>query len=108
VRITVVGKRLDAALAERFLVPERAAALRPCRHEVGETFLIGEPVAQPEGMCPWAWSDLESFVRIAAFHGTLDGGRPANSWVRCCTDAFRPVTFLIEPLDDAGGVGPDG
>ncbi len=65
------------------MTPERLASFRGCGHEVGDEFVC-QPVAQPEGMCPWAWADVESFVRIAAFEGRLDGATPPNSWVRCC------------------------
>jgi uncharacterized repeat protein (TIGR04076 family) len=100
----VVNKDVDRKLAERFMTPERLSAFRGCRHEVGDEFVVSQLVAQPEGMFPWAWADVESFVRVAAFEGRLDGATPPNSWVRCSTDAFRPVTFLIEPL--VGEAGP--
>jgi uncharacterized repeat protein (TIGR04076 family) len=102
VRITVVKKGLDRELAERFMTPERLASVRGCGHEVGDEFVVSQLVAQPEVMCPWA--DLESFVRIAAFEGRLEGATPPNSWVHRSTDSFRPVTLLIEPLEEP--VGP--
>jgi len=101
VRITVVKKGFDEELIAAHMWPDVAATFRPCGHEVGESFTVGQPVACPEGMCPWAWHDVESFVRIAAFEGKLEGHTPENSWIRCCTDAFRPVTFLIEPVEDS-------
>jgi len=101
VRVTVIKKGLDGELVAKHMTPEAARTFGPCSHEVGESFLIGQPVACPEGMCPWAWHDIESFVRIAAFEGKVEDSLPENSWIRSCTDAFRPVTFLIEPLDEA-------
>ena len=102
VRITVIKTSLDQELIAKHVTDERGG-VRPCGHEVGESFLVTEPVMCPEGLCPWAWHDIESFVRIAAFEGVLEGSNPPNSWVRCCTDALRPVTFLIEPLSKAEG-----
>ena len=99
-RITGVKKGLDRELAERFMTPERLASFRGCGHEVRDEFVVSQLVAQPEGMCPWAWADVESFVRIAAFEGRLEGATPPNSRVRCSTDSFRPVTLLIEPLEE--------
>jgi uncharacterized repeat protein (TIGR04076 family) len=99
VRISVIKKGFDQDLINKYLAPKRAASARPCAMNVGDTFLISETVMCPEGLCPWAWHDIESFVRIAAFEGQLSGQLPENSWVRCCTDAFRPVTFLIEPIE---------
>ncbi len=98
VRVTVIKKELDQELINKHMAPKQAASTRACSMRIGETFLVSQPVMCPEGLCPWAWHDIESFVRIAAFEGKLEGQVPENSWVRCCTDAFRPVTFLIEPL----------
>ena len=94
VRITVIKKAFDEELIAEHLKPEAAKSFHPCDHEVGDSFIVDQPV-----MCPWAWHDVESFVRIAAFEGKLDEHTPENSWIRCCTDAFRPVTFLIEPVE---------
>ena len=101
VRITVIKKGFDEELIAEHLKPEAAQTFRPCDHEVGDAFVVGQPVMCPEGMCPWAWHDVESFVRIAAFEGKVEDYQPENSWIRCCTDAFRPVTFLIEPVEDS-------
>ena len=97
VRITVIKKDLDQDLINKYM-PKRAASARACSMAIGASYLISETVMCPDGLCPWAWHDIESFVRIAAFEGKLEGQVPEDSWVRCCTDAFRPVTFLIEPL----------
>ena len=99
VRITVIKKDLDQDLINKYMTPKRAASTRSCSMTIGDSFLISETVMCPDGVCPWAWHDIESFVRIAAFEGKLEGQQPENSWVRSCTDAFRPVTFLIEPLE---------
>lgn len=101
VRITVIKKGFDEELIAEHMEPDAAETFVPCGHELGESFVVGQPVACPEGMCPWAWHDVESFVRIAAFEGKVEHYRPENSWIRCCTDAFRPVTFLIEPVADS-------
>lgn len=100
VRITVIKKEFNRDLIDQYMTPKRASSARACEMTVGDTYHVAGTVMCPDGLCPWAWHDIESFVRIAAFEGQLPGQHPANSWVRCCTDAFRPVTFLIEPLDD--------
>jgi uncharacterized repeat protein (TIGR04076 family) len=100
VRITVIKKGFDQALVARYVKADAAAAFKPCGHAIGESFVVGQPVMCPDGMCPWAWHDVESFVRIAAFEGAVGDMLPENSWIRSCTDAFRPVTFLIEPLEE--------
>jgi len=101
VRITVIKRRFDKELVERYLTEELRGRFAACDQEVGQSYLIGDTVRCPEGLCPWAWRDIEPFVRIVAFEGKLEGGVPPDSWVRCCTDALRPVTFLIEPAPAA-------
>ena len=101
VRITVMKKGFDEELIAKHLAPDAAKRFKPCGHEIGESFLVDQPVMCPEGLCPWAWHDIESFVRIVAFEGKVDDYLPANSWIRCCTDALRPVTFLIEPAEES-------
>jgi uncharacterized repeat protein (TIGR04076 family) len=101
VRITVIKKRFYADLVAKHMAENTARTFKPCGHEIGESFVVDQPVMCPEGMCPWAWHDVESFVRIAAFEGTVGDMLPENSWIRSCTDAFRPVTFLIEPVEDS-------
>ena len=101
VRIRVIHKAMNQELIEQHMTDERRATFRGCGHEIGDSYEVGQPVMCPEGLCPWAWHDIESFVRIAAFGGSVEGQIPEDSWVRCCTDAYRPVTFLIEPLDDS-------
>jgi len=100
VRITVVKKEFHPDLIETYMTPESAEQTRPCSMRIGDSYVVSQPVMCPEGLCPWAWHDIESFVRIVAFEGKLPGQAPENCWVRCCTDAFRPVSFLIEPLPD--------
>ncbi|MBU1049576.1 TIGR04076 family protein [Candidatus Bipolaricaulota bacterium] len=100
VRISVIKKDFNQELIQTYMAPHRAASARPCAMDIGDSFLVSGTVMCPDGLCPWAWHDIESFVRIAAFEGKLPDQVPDNSWVRCCTDAFRPVTFLIEPIDD--------
>ena len=100
VRITVIKKGFNEELITAHMQPDKAESFKPCGHEVGESFAVGQPVACPEGMCPWAWHDIESFVRIAAFGGKADDYVPEGAWIRSCTDAMRPVTFLIEPVDE--------
>jgi len=101
VRITTIKKDLNRDLIDKYMSPKRAASASACSMRVGDSFLVSQPIVCPDGLCPWAWHDIESFVRIAAFEGKLEGQVPDNSWVRCCTDAFRPVTFLIEPLENS-------
>ena len=58
---------------------------------------------RPEGLCQSAWESMSSFV-MALAHG---GGNFYDGWMKnphsamiSCNDGFRPVSFLIEALDE--------
>ena len=58
---------------------------------------------QPEDFCQSAWDTLSPFV-LALSHG---GGNFYDGWMKdpgsamlSCNDGFRPVSFLVEALDE--------
>ena len=73
-----------------------------CDMRVGQVF-IANGWEKPEGMCESAWQTMSPFV-MALAHG---GKNLYNGWVKdersamiSCNDGFRPVSFLIEALDE--------
>ena len=58
---------------------------------------------KPEGFCQSAWDTLSPFV-LALSHGgeNFYGGWMKNpkSAMLSCNDGFRPVSFLVEALDE--------
>jgi uncharacterized repeat protein (TIGR04076 family) len=100
VRITVVKKVLHEDLAKAYGGREIGA----CESlQVGQKFLTG--FQKPEGFCDWAWNDIHTSV-IALLTGASFSKGPFNGWMKdddsiiaCCTDGFRPVSFLLERVD---------
>ena len=74
-----------------------------CDMEVGRVF-IADGWNKPDGFCESAWQSLSPFV-MALAHGAQDfyGGWMKNkrSAMISCNDGFRPVSFLIEAMDEA-------
>ena len=73
-----------------------------CDMTEGQTF-IANGWERPEGMCLSAWESMSPFVMTLA-HGGEDF---YNGWMKnkksamiSCNDGFRPVSFLIEALDE--------
>ena len=73
-----------------------------CEMKVGQIF-ITNGWEKPEGMCESAWNSLSPFVMTLS-HG---GENLYNGWMKnpksamiSCNDGFRPVSFLIEALDE--------
>jgi len=76
-----------------------------CDMEVGQIF-IANGWRRPEGMCESAWENMSAFV-MALSHG---GGNFYDGWMKneksamiSCNDGFRPVSFLIETLEEDAG-----
>ena len=73
-----------------------------CGMQLGQTF-VANGWQKPEGFCQSAWDTLSPFV-LALSHGgeNFYGGWMKNpkSAMLSCNDGFRPVSFLVEALDE--------
>ena len=85
-----------------------------CDMTEGQVFLANG-WETPAGFCQSAWDTLSPFV-LALSHGAeglYDGWmKNKRSAMLSCNDGFRPVTFLVEALEEAGrtdliGYGPE-
>ena len=73
-----------------------------CDMQPGQSF-IANGWQKPEGFCDSAWDTVSPFV-LALSHGAEDfyDGWMKNprSAMLSCNDGFRPVSFLLETLDE--------
>ena len=85
-------------LIERYENPIENA----CTVEEGQVF-IANGWQRPDGFCESAWESMSAFV-MALSHGAENfySGWMKNpkSAMISCNDGFRPVSFLIETLDE--------
>ena len=73
-----------------------------CDLHLGQTFLANG-WKKPEGLCTSAWESMSPFVMTLAHGGEnfYDGWmKNPKSAMISCNDGFRPVSFLIEALDE--------
>ena len=98
VRITVMKITCYHDLMEQYENPIQHA----CDMEEGMVF-TANGWERPEGLCLSAWESMSPFV-MALAHG---GGNFYDGWMKnprsamiSCNDGFRPVSFLIEALDE--------
>ena len=98
VKITVMRKVRHDDLIERYENPLE----HECDVEEGQ-FYIANGWEKPEDFCDSAWESMSPFV-LALSHG---GGNFYDGWMKneksamiSCNDGFRPVSFLIEALDE--------
>ena len=97
-KITVMRITTYPELSAEFENPIEHA----CDMQVGMTF-ITHGDKKPDGLCESAWSVLYPFVSDLA----NGGGNFFDSWMKnaysamvSCNDGFRPVSFLVEAIDD--------
>ena len=97
-KITVMKMARYDDLIETYENPIQHA----CDMQLCQSF-IANGWQKPEGMCDSAWESMSSFV-MALSHG---GENFYDGWMKnpksamiSCNDGFRPVSFLIEALDE--------
>ena len=73
-----------------------------CDMRLSQSF-VADGWQMPEGFCPSAWETISPFV-LALAHGAesfYDGWmKDPKSAMLSCNDGFRPVSFLLEALED--------
>ncbi len=97
-RITVMKKTFHEALSKEFENPIEHA----CTVSEGDVF-IANGWQRPPGFCLSAWESMSAFVMTLAHGGeNFYGGWMKNpkSAMISCNDGFRPVSFLIEALEE--------
>ena len=97
-RTTVMKVARYDDLIEKYENPIKHA----CEMKEGQVF-IANGWERPEGFCLSAWESMSAFM-LTLSHG---GGDFYDGWMKnkksamiSCSDGFRPVSFLIEALDE--------
>lgn len=98
VKITVMKTAHYTDLSEKYENPIAHA----CDMREGQVF-IANGWQKPEGFCDSAWESMSAFVMTLS-HG---GENIYNGWMKnkrsamiSCNDGFRPVSFLLETLEE--------
>lgn len=98
VRITVMRKACYHDLMAQYENPMEHA----CDIREGQVF-IANGWQRPDGFCESAWETVSPFV-MALAHGAedfYDGWmKNKHSAMISCNDGFRPVSFLLETMDE--------
>ena len=98
VKITIMKRSIYPDLMEKHENPIEHA----CDMEIGQVFIV-EGGQRPAGLCGEAWECMSRFV-MALANG---GGNFYDGWMKdphsamlSCNDGFRPVSNLLETLDE--------
>lgn len=98
VKITVMKMICHHDLIEKYENP----LLHACDMQLGQVF-IADGWQKPDGFCESAWQTISPFVMTLAYGGQdiYDGWmKNKRSAMISCNDGFRPVSFLLEAMDD--------
>ena len=98
VKITVMRKACYPDLMEQYENPIEHA----CDVQEGQVF-IANGWQKPEHFCDSAWDSVSPFVMTLAHGGAdiYDGWmKDPRSAMISCNEGFRPVSFLLEALDE--------
>ena len=98
VRITAMRQTIYHDLMEQYENPIEHA----CEIEVGQVW-TANGWQRPEGFCQSAWDSISPFVLALACGGEdiYDGWmKNKRSAMISCNDGFRPVSFLLEALEE--------
>lgn len=98
VKITVLRMACYRDLMEQYENPIQ----HTCDLREGQVF-VANGWQKPDGLCQSAWETLSPFVMTLAHGGSdfYDGWmKNPRSALLSCNDGFRPVSFLVEGLDE--------
>lgn len=98
IKITVMRKANYSDLINKYENPIQHA----CDLQEGMVF-IANGWQKPDGLCDSAWDSISPFVMTLAYGGKniYDGWmKNEKSAMISCNDGFRPVSFLIEALEE--------
>ena len=98
VKITVMARTEYPELMEKYENPIEHA----CDMQVGKVF-IANGLKKPDGFCFSAWDSISNYVMALSYGAEdfFDGWmKNKKSAMLSCSDGFRPVTFLLETLDE--------
>ena len=98
VKITVIRKAEYTDLMEQYENPIEHA----CSLNEGDVFVC-EGWERPMGFCSAAWDSVSQFVMALSYGASdiYDGWmKKKNTAMISCNDGFRPVSFLLEALEE--------
>ena len=99
VKITV----MKMARYDDFIAQYENEIEHPCSMQLGQTF-VSDNATCPKGFCDSAWDSIAPFVKVLA----EGGGNFYDGWMKndksamiSCNDGFRPVSFLLEAVEES-------
>jgi uncharacterized repeat protein (TIGR04076 family) len=99
VKITVVKRALHQDLIDNYINKERyPEGFAACKQWTdGQEFVIEDWPERPKDFpCDWAWADIQRDVAMIMIGANPPWMAKPGMALTCCSDGFRPVSFLVE------------
>ena len=103
VRITVARLAVHEDLIDKYLNKERFPdGFAACDlWQEGQDFITEDWPNKPDDFpCDWAWTDIQRDVAMVMFGANPWWMASEGATMTCCSDGFRPVSFLVERIDE--------
>ena len=102
VKITVVKRAAHKDLIDIHIKKDFPREFGACeKFGDGQEFVIEGFPGMPEGFpCDWAWADIQRDVVMIMFGGNPPWMEQSGAIVTCCSDGLRPVSFLVERIEE--------
>jgi uncharacterized repeat protein (TIGR04076 family) len=103
VRITVVKRGFHKDLVDRYADTAKTPTLCGACEQFEEGFAYvvdGFPAKPADFPCDWAWGDVHPDVSMIALHSRTPWMAKPGTHIVCSSDGFRPVSFLLERIED--------
>ena len=106
-KITILKTDFHQEIAEEYRNPN--AHVGPCNvFQEGQEIFVEKWWEFPEGFCEWAWIDIQKPLYALATGGNLGPWmKDAGTWIACCTDGVKPVTFKLERMEQMSPFGTE-
>ena len=102
-KITVIKRAFHKELVDTYIKKGRSPdGVAACSaFQDGQEFIVeGFPKRPEDFPCDWAWADIQRDVAMILFGGGAPWMEKDGSTVTCCTDGLRPVSFLVERIEE--------
>ncbi len=98
IRIKVIRISVYQDLIDRYEIYQK----NPCCMKLNDEFII-DKLVRPDNFCEVAFEILYPFLKNLFEHGEEifpNWMKNKNSYMISCNDGFRPVSFLLEVIDE--------
>jgi uncharacterized repeat protein (TIGR04076 family) len=66
----------------------------------GDEFIVEKNGSRPKGFCGDAWMSIYPEIKVLSWGGDFEPWIEKPKMIACCTDGIRPVSFILERIEN--------